>query len=114
MTSTLIGLRPFALDDAAGDVLGWVGPVAGVAPDVPGSVVVPGNAGLRASPLLERAALPAAAEEIVVAGPGLPGCADVQPEARTSAAVAAPRILPTDRCRARRDPMRLFTFISAG
>src|SRR4051812_9484407 len=114
MTSALIGGRPVMLDDAAGDLFGWVGRGAGAAPDEPGSEVVPGAAELRASPLLDDTALLVSAEEMLVAGPALPVCPDVQPEARTSAAVAAPRILRADRFRTRCDRMRLFILASVG
>src|SRR5664279_2011971 len=115
MTSTLVGTRPFALagDDAAGSTVRSVDAEAGAVPASAGFETVPGTAETRASSLFGARVLLAAADEIVGTGPGFALC-PVQPETTARAAVAAHRVRHADRCRGRRDRIRLFTIVSFG
>ena len=92
-----------AVDDTAGAAFGCVEAGADAMPDEAGFEAVPGTAEPLAAALLGVRALPAA--EIVGAGPGFAGCAEVQPETTASAAAAVQRIRRADRCRGRCDRM---------
>lgn len=114
MTSALVGTRPLALaaDDATGSTVRSADAEAGAVPESAGFEAAPGTAEPRASSLFGARVL-LAVDEIVGTGTGLALCT-VQPEATASAAMAAHRVRRADRCRGRRDRIRLFTIVSFG
>ena len=112
MTSVLVGLLPSALaaDDAPSTVFGLVDAGTGAVAGDAGFEALPGTSELRSSWLLGAKVLPAAADDGI--GPGVAGCAELQPDTTASTAAAAHRIRGAARRRRRGDRTLPFVIVA--